>query len=309
MMMRPLLLSLLLLWIPARDALAEKPCPPAPAAPAASGAQRDRGLLWRISKNGRSAWLFGSIHLGRPDWARPGPQLQAALQDSDTLALELDPADLQVQRQLAAGLSRPLAVDAALRERLAAQAAAACLPEGALAALHPLMQAITLTMLEARWEGLVSSHGQEMVLSEQARARGLAVVSLETVRQQLDALLPADVDEARRLTADTLEQLEQGKVRPMLRRLVRAWEQGDLQTLSDYERWCDCADTPADRAFLRRLIEGRNPALAARIDALHSQGRKLFVAVGALHMPGPQGLPALLAQRGYQVERVALPAH
>lgn len=303
-MMRLLLLCLLL--APARATLADPACPPAAVAQTAPGAERDRGLLWRISKDGRSAWLYGSIHLGRPDWARPGPQLRAALQNSDTLALELDPTDPAIQQQLAAGLSRPLPVDAGLRRRLAARVAAACLPEGALATLHPLMQAITLTMLEARWEGLEAGHGQEMVLSGEARSRGLAIVSLETARQQLAALLPADASEARRLTADTLEQLEQGKVRPMLRRLVQAWEQGDLQTLADYERWCDCADTPADRAFLRRLIEGRNPALAARIDALHAQGRQVFAAVGALHMTGPHGLPALLAQRGYRVERVEL---
>ncbi|MGN6829604.1 TraB/GumN family protein [Paucibacter sp. M5-1] len=303
-MMRLLLLSLLL--VPALAALADPACPPPPVAQTQPSPERDRGLLWRISKDGRSAWLFGSIHLGRPDWARPGPQLRAALQDSDTLALELDPADPAIQRQLAAGLSRPLSLDAALRQRLAGRVAAACLPEGALAALHPLMQAVTLTMLEARWEGLEAGYGQEMVLSGEARSRGLAIVSLETVRQQLDALLPADAREARRLTADTLEQLEQGKVRPMLRRLVQAWEQGDLQTLADYERWCDCADTPADRAFLRRLIEGRNPALAARIAALHAEGRQVLAAVGALHMAGPRGLPALLAQRGYRVERVEL---
>lgn len=305
-MMHPLLLSLLLLLVPARATQADPACPPAPTAQTTPNVERDRGLLWRISKDGRSAWLFGSIHLGRPDWVQPGPLLRAALQDSDTLALELDTTDPAIQRQLAAGLSRPVSLDTALRQRLAGRIAAACLPEGALVTLHPLMQAITLTMLEARWEGLEAGYGQEIVLSGEARSRGLAVVSLETVREQLDALLPADATVARRLTADTLAQLEQGKVRPMLRRLVQAWEQGDLQTLADYERWCDCADTPADRTFLRRLIEGRNPALAARIAALHSDGRKVFAAVGALHMTGPRGLPALLAQRGYRVERVEM---
>ncbi|MDC6170887.1 TraB/GumN family protein, partial [Paucibacter sp. XJ19-41] len=83
-MMRLLLLSLLL--VPALAALADPACPPPPVAQTQPSPERDRGLLWRISKDGRSAWLFGSIHLGRPDWARPGPQLRAALQDSDTLA-------------------------------------------------------------------------------------------------------------------------------------------------------------------------------------------------------------------------------
>jgi hypothetical protein len=54
------------------------------------------------------------------------------------------------------------------------------------------------------------------------------------------------------------------------------------------------------------MIDQRNPALAAAIDALHSDGRQVFAAVGALHMVGPLGLPALMAQRGYAVQRVDL---
>lgn len=290
--------------------LAHADCPPATQAPSAAQMQqaqaraRDRGLLWRISKDGRSAYLYGSIHVGTLDWAMPGPLLRAALQDSDMLALELDPTDPAIQQQLAAGIGRALTLDAGLSQRLARRLAAACLPEGALAGLHPLMQAITLTLIEARRDGLDPAYAQELVLAGVAQARQWPVISLETVQQQLDALLPADDVEARRLIAEALGQLEQGKVRPLLKRLTEAWERGDLATLEQYERWCECAETEADRAFLQRLIAGRNSGLAARIDTLHGQGRKLFAAVGALHMTGPQGLPALLAQHGYRVERL-----
>ena len=55
---------------------------------------------------------------------------------------------------------------------------------------------------------------------------------------------------------------------------------------------------------MKRLLDDRNPALAERIDALHAGGAPVFAAVGSLHMTGPLGLPALLAQRGFTVERV-----
>ena len=55
---------------------------------------------------------------------------------------------------------------------------------------------------------------------------------------------------------------------------------------------------------MRRLNDDRNPALAQRIDALHGQGRRVFAAVGALHMTGAQALPRLMAERGYRVERI-----
>ena len=55
---------------------------------------------------------------------------------------------------------------------------------------------------------------------------------------------------------------------------------------------------------MRRLNDERNPPLADGIEALHRQGRRIFAAVGALHMTGPQSLPRLLAARGFKVERV-----
>ena len=55
---------------------------------------------------------------------------------------------------------------------------------------------------------------------------------------------------------------------------------------------------------MRKLNDERNPALADGIEAQHRQGKRVFAAVGALHMTGPQALPLLLAQRGFKVERV-----
>ena len=56
--------------------------------------------------------------------------------------------------------------------------------------------------------------------------------------------------------------------------------------------------------MLARLNDARNPAMAERIAALHGEGRRVFAAVGALHMTGAQGLPRLLRERGFTVERV-----
>jgi len=44
--------------------------------------------------------------------------------------------------------------------------------------------------------------------------------------------------------------------------------------------------------------------MAARIAEWHAEGRSLFVAVGSLHMTGPLGLPALLREKGFELERV-----
>ena len=89
-----------------------------------------------------------------------------------------------------------------------------------------------------------------------------------------------------------------------MQRIAAVWAAGDLSALERWPEWCDCVDDSGDRALLRRLLDDRNAAMADRIDALHREEAPVLAAVGALHMVGPQGLPARLAARGYKVERV-----
>lgn len=301
-MIRALLIALCCL---AGAPAARAACPPPPALPTAAQAEAwtaqapDRGLLWRISRGGHSSYLFGSLHLGRADWAYPGPALRRAWADTEVLAVELDPADVGPALAALQQGQPPLAP--ALARRIEAQARAACLPPGALSTLPAMLQLSTLTLLEARRDGFDALFGQDLMLLARAKAEGRPVQALETVEDQLAALEPAP-GELAEIVDDTLRQLQQGRVRAPLRRLADSWSRGDLKTLADYPRWCGCADSPAERAWLKRVNDDRNLPLAERIDALHGAGQRLLVAVGALHMSGPQALPRLLAARGFEVQ-------
>src|SRR6185295_3428820 len=140
-----------------------------------------------------------------------------------------------------------------------------------------------------------------------ARAQQRPIIALESAQAQMALLLPSDPEEARHLLDQALDQLERNRTRPLLRRLSDAWADGRLSDLEDYSKWCECADTAEDRAFLRRLNDDRNAPMAERIDAMHAQVKRVLVAVGALHMTGEQGLPRLMAARGYSVERLVPP--
>ncbi len=101
-------------------------CPPAakPFSPelfdAAARQARDRGPLWRITRDGHSSYLYGTIHVGKAQWVAPGPLVKRALQQTDMLALELDPLDEAVQREMAAALAAkgPGKLPAALQARV-----------------------------------------------------------------------------------------------------------------------------------------------------------------------------------------------
>ena len=285
-------------------------CPPQAQAPTPQALQQslaraaDRGFLWRITHDGRTSHLYGTIHVGTLDWAFPGAKVRAALDASQTLALEIDPLDPAVQADLKRADGAKLAVPAAQAERLARLRDRACLPAQALAAMHPILQAMTVMLVDAARDGLHIAYGLEYALAGFARQRGMPVVSLETAQRQLDALIPKDAAQAERALASTLDQLDDGSARRVLKRMADAWERSDLATIESYEQWCDCIRTDEDRAALRALNDERNPALADKIAALHAAGKRVFAAVGALHMTGAQALPALMAARGFRVERV-----
>lgn len=279
-------------------------CPPPLPNPMDSVAPRDRGMLWKATRDGRPLYLFGTMHVGKPAWRRLGPVTLAALKSSDVLALEVDPNDPGLLKAMTE-MRHPRDMPLALQQRLAKAYERACMASEALATFHPVLQATTLTMLEARWLGMDSGYAMEQVLISQSKPGVRRVVALESAALQLQTLVPAEDVEAHSVLDQSLQQLEDQTARRVLARLAEAWEEGNLAVLEAYEKWCECADSEADRAFLRKLNDERNAGLAAGIEAQHKSGKRVFAAVGALHMTGPQSLPKLLEQQGFKVERVA----
>ncbi|MBB5205702.1 hypothetical protein HNQ51_003029 [Inhella inkyongensis] len=287
-------------------------CPPVAQAPTADQieqgqrAARDRGALWRLRKDGRQSYLFGTAHVGRLAWAFPGPKLQQALAEVEVLALEVDLSAPGTQAELAQAQAEAarLTLSAQEQARLDRQADRVCLPRQALAGLHPVMQAVTYTVMAGRRAGLDPAYGQEAMLLAWAKATGRPVVALESVGLQMRALLPREPGAARRLLQFSLASLEKGDAERSLERLGQAWAEGDLRRLADLATLCECQPAAEELALHRRLNDARNPHLAERIAAEHAKGRPLLAAVGLLHMTGPQALTDLLRHQGFDVERL-----
>ena len=290
---------------PAADA-----CPPA-AAPltpervkAGMAAAKDHGFLWRITKGDHSSYLYGTIHASKLEWMFPGPTVRDALRESDTVALELDVLDPQIQARLGEAMTSKggAPLPAPLQARLQRRMQAECVAADALAKLSPELQLASLTMMAARRDGIDPTYSIDLMLAGYGRGAGKTMVSLETPEAQLQSLRSADGAEMTAVVEQTLDELENGRARPLMKRVATMWADGNRAELESYEQWCGCRDTAAERQAMKRLLDDRNPILAERIDALHGEGRKVFAAVGSLHMVGPRGLPALLLQRGFKVE-------
>jgi uncharacterized protein YbaP (TraB family) len=269
---------------------------------------RDHGFLWRISKDGRTSYLYGTMHVGKFDWTFPGPHVAQALRATDTLALELDFLDPDIRNRVNKGMAtqRVMALPAQLEKRVREQAEAMCIPYDALSRLAPEFQIVTLTLMVGRWDGLDASYAIDAVLAGIGHGAKKKVVSLETPESQLQLLQMKDEQEAVTFVRENLDELETGRERKLLKRLSRVWAAADYPEMEHYSEWCDCMNTENERELMKRILDDRNPKLADRIDALHMSGKRVFAAVGSLHMFGESGLPMLMSKHGYVVERIEL---
>ena len=155
---------------------------------------RDRGFLWRISKQGKSSYLYGTIHIARKEWMFPGPQTVAALKASTVVALELDFTDTELMQRLQGGmLAQAARPESALPDDLAQRLAArpctppACRPRRCTPCAPEMLGAL-LVMMSARRDGLDASYGIDPALAQLARQQLKTVISLETPEQQLELM-------------------------------------------------------------------------------------------------------------------------
>ena len=289
-------------------------CPPPAAKPtpekvqAAQQSARDHGFLWRIGKDGRTSYLYGTMHIAKFEWMFPGPEVTKALRATDTIALELDVLDPDIKGRMGKSMKalRNTVLPEPLAKRVRKLAESVCVPYEAIVHLTPELQLATLAMLMGRADGLEPAYAIDASLAAIGHGTNRNVVSLETPESQLEQLQMPTPEETIAAVQDDLDQLEKENGHIYFERVANIWGDSDYAEMSRFEEWCDCLDTELERKMMKRLLDDRNPKLAERIDELHKSGKQVFAAVGSLHMFGSLALPALMEKLGYKVARVDL---
>ncbi len=291
---------------------AKEACPPTPTQPTAEQVQaaaknaRDRGFLWRITKDGRSSYLYGTMHIAKFEWMFPGPKVMNALRSSDTVALELDVLDPDIKGRMQESMKalRVTALPDPLQERVKKLAASVCVPYDQVAKFPPELQVGMLSMLIGRWDELEPEYAIDALLSVAGHRAKKQVVSLETPESQLAQLQMETPADTIAIVKDSLDDLDRDQGHVYLVQAAQSWANSDYAKMADFEKWCNCLNTDIERKMMKRMLDERQAPMADAIDALHKSGKKVFAAVGSLHMFGPLGLPTLMEKKGYKVERV-----
>ncbi len=281
-------------------------CPPPPMpleqqmAYVASAPAMNAGFLWKIEKDERTSWLYGTMHLNHIDFAKPGSQIMMGMRNSDVLAVEVNPYD-QHAATTSAIMPTTIKLSSSQLEKLRKAYAKDCVVFNAanissIGAISPLF------ITQAQRQALFSGFSPDSRLAQIARRTGKPIVSLETLEQQIAALTPSSQAEFDQIFESALINFESGKMEAELLQLNMAWRQSDWPTIIKLEQ-----DMTANQpAFAARLLDQRNMLMAEKINALHQEGKRVFVAVGAMHMAGKTALPKLLQDKGFIVKVVPL---
>jgi len=263
----------------------------------------DRGLLWKIQASGTApSYLFGTMHSEDPEVVRLPGAVQQAFDRSRGLTLEvvLDPQSLLAMTSgfmLGDGSTLESHLGAPLYKRVVSAMAVYGMPEMVVSTMKPWAAAVTL-MTPPTETGMVL----DLQLYQRAVAAGKPVDGLETPLEQLSVFDELSESDQVALLTDTLDNLPD--IQRQLDRLKEAYLARDLARLAAIsDDSMGDSDPQLVARFTDKLITRRNHRMAERIQSrLRSGGQ--FIAVGALHLPGRDGLLRLLSQQGYTLTRV-----
>lgn len=266
--------------------------------------------LWEVA-DGRGdvrAWLYGTIHVCDAGCFPLPVAVRKALAEADSLALELDPEDpalgpgLLRAAQLPAGRSLNDMLPAGLQPRLAAVLGQVGLPVEAAQRMQPWMVSTLLTLRAAQIAGFGTEQGVDLWLARAARSRGQPLWALETVERQIEALGAGGEAAQVASLVEVVELIERKDAEPYFRSLLEAWRRGDAEALDRLMR--EEATSEAMAPMLAELIDSRNREMAESITVRLTSGKRPFIAVGAGHFGGVNGLLAVLAGKGFRVRQV-----
>ncbi len=285
---------------------------PACATPPPPAVETGQLFLWEVARadgRGGVAHLMGSVHLSDAAILFD-PAALDALAAAETLVLEVDPEELDPARmaRLTAqagffgdgrtlqGVLAPETFEL-LEERLEGYG----LPPDAFLRMEPWLVGMTLQLLELQRRGYDPDRGVDLALARSPEAEGKATLGLETADAQIAALdsLPLATQEL--MLRDLLEQ--EGGSEEGIALMLDAWRKGDSARI-EAEVFAGLGRDPALDAFFEALYFERNRRMARAVAEIVDGGGLAFVVVGAGHVVGARGVPALLAEAGFAVRRL-----
>ena len=261
------------------------------------------GMLWKIEVQGPApSYILGTIHSEDPRVMNFSPSLEKAFSKTDTFIMEviLDEAAL-IQMSTSMIFMDGRTLESIIGESLFEKVSKAMADRGvAEMAVNQMKPWAVMSMLSV--PAPETGQFMDLVLYGKAKSEGKKVFGLESVKDQLKVFDEMPMDDQVVLLEDTLNQID--KIPQLFDKLIQTYIKGDLDGVAQIGKQFI---TPENKALaervLKQLNDDRNLAMADQM-LPHLMAGNAFIAVGALHLHGPNGLIALLSDKGFKVTPV-----
>lgn len=281
----------------------------------AAAVRNGAGLLWKVEKAGvEPSWLFGTMHVTDPRVTSLPEAAQAAFDTAGTVVIEtvdiLDPAKAQ-----AALLANPqltmFSGDTTLTSFLdkdeagliEAELSSRGIPLALVSKMKPWMIAGLVAMPACELARKAAGVDfLDVKLANTAKDAGKQLLGLETIGEQMAAMdgLPMEFH-----IRGLVETVRLADLMPdIMMTMTELYLQGEIAQIMPVIMAAGPEETGEDASgyadFEERIVTMRNHVMAERATPILAQGNA-FIAIGALHLPGDEGLVALLQDAGYTV--------
>jgi hypothetical protein len=264
--------------------------------------------IWVVKGPHATVYLFGTIHALSKDapW-RSSPKVDAAIKQSQTLWLEIpnvdDAASMQpLVMQLGMDPSHPLSSKLTPEQlaKLTKDAASSGLPggEAIFESMKPWLAGLMLSLAPLMQAGYDPNSGVELELKPEFVKANKPVKGFETAEQQMHFL--ADMPDKQQLDFLISELDDYDTAIDKFKQMLAAWAVGDVDALDKLNN-AEFRDKYPD--LFQTLVVKRNESFTKQIQDLLKGDGVSFVAVGAGHLVGKEGVPAMLEKQGFKVTR------
>lgn len=259
-------------------------------------------FMWEVQGRSNKVYLLGSMHL-LPNSAYPLPDaMEQAYRQSEIIVFETDigtVGDEETQMSLLnagmypEGQSLMNVLDTRILEPYAKAVQRLQLPVARLNRYRPWLAALTIEMSVYANHNFKSELGVDRHFYEKAVPAEKQIITLETIKEQAEFFTTMDSRMAQDYLALTLENLDDLDNDP--RELYEIWADGDDGEMEDIMELAE-DDYPA---IYNRFIRQRNRKWLPTVLDLLTSDKNALVIVGAMHLPGDDGLLELLENAGY----------
>jgi uncharacterized protein len=267
--------------------------------------------LWEVSSDASRIYLFGTIHVGKREFYPLPAVVEDAYKRASAVALEIDSTDVQaLSSAISAGLYTPPDrlsnhVPPELQAKLNKTLGKIGIPEEQVQVMKPFLVMLTLTSLEYSRLGYESANGLDIHFADRAAKEGKKIIALESAASQFAMMNSLSEPVQRELLDITLQEMDGNELPSLIEAMVSAWKSSDLgrleTVLAAEERKLSKG---AASEFHEKFLTRRNEAMTQKIEAMLRDRPVVFVAVGAAHLLGKDGIVALLRQKGYRLRQL-----